>query len=317
MGEVIIIEVQNRTSSHISYFRFDREPVRIGRAFDNDVIIPDPFISPHHATIARTPDGGLSVIDSESINGVILNKGKPLSGQTPIVSGDRIVLGKTTLRILTAEHEVPPAVLLTPKQPLLKKIAVPLLAVTSFLFTLGLLVLIQFLDTSKVTKFISLLAEALPVLFIPLIWAGIWAFVGYILRRGAQFSLQYIIASSALVAITFSTEATGYIDYFTCNTQVATVLGYAAIILISAGMLFGNISVSTAIADLRRLFIAIVIVGIIATTVAIIEHSQSLENKISPKYSSTLKPPFASFIKTVSLDDYTKECETLFDNKAN
>ena len=46
--------------------------VKIGRATDNDIVIPDVLASRHHATLIPTP-GGTEIADNRSINGTFVN----------------------------------------------------------------------------------------------------------------------------------------------------------------------------------------------------------------------------------------------------
>ncbi|HEY5183398.1 MAG TPA: FHA domain-containing protein [Actinomycetes bacterium] len=45
----------------------------LGRAGDSDVLLDDVTVSPHHAQIRRTEDGGLEVRDLGSVNGTYVN----------------------------------------------------------------------------------------------------------------------------------------------------------------------------------------------------------------------------------------------------
>ena len=48
-----------------------RWPVTIGRAFDCDVVLHDPHVAPHHATL-QMADEGLMLTVGDSVNGVTL-----------------------------------------------------------------------------------------------------------------------------------------------------------------------------------------------------------------------------------------------------
>ncbi|MFZ3063608.1 MAG: FHA domain-containing protein, partial [Actinomycetota bacterium] len=65
-----------------------------GRLEGNDIIIPDPSVSRHHAEIRRENDN-FFVLDLDSTNGTWLN-GKRIS-KAPVRDGARIGLGKVLL----------------------------------------------------------------------------------------------------------------------------------------------------------------------------------------------------------------------------
>ncbi len=70
------------------------EPLRLGRALDNDVVLSRPFISGHHLRLT-THEGGLLADDLGSRNGCWLD-GVRLEGPTPVLLGQRLFLGSQT-----------------------------------------------------------------------------------------------------------------------------------------------------------------------------------------------------------------------------
>ena len=62
-----------------------RWPLTLGRAMDNDVVIDDPHVAPHHATLALADDGQLHLQPQTSLSGVRVN-GKRAAGDMPLVS---------------------------------------------------------------------------------------------------------------------------------------------------------------------------------------------------------------------------------------
>jgi hypothetical protein len=61
----------------------------IGRLPDNDVVVPDPYVSRRHCAIMVHASAGCELHDVASKNGTYLN-GQRLMGPTPLVSGDEI-----------------------------------------------------------------------------------------------------------------------------------------------------------------------------------------------------------------------------------
>lgn len=61
----------------------------VGRLSDNDVVLPDPYLSRRHCAILIHTTNGCELHDVASKNGTFLN-GRKIAGPTPIVSGDEI-----------------------------------------------------------------------------------------------------------------------------------------------------------------------------------------------------------------------------------
>lgn len=66
--------------------------ITIGRAADNDVVLPDEFISSHHAELTITDRNEYSIHDLGSTNGTFVNDRKLQF--SPLLPGDRVRLGK-------------------------------------------------------------------------------------------------------------------------------------------------------------------------------------------------------------------------------
>jgi hypothetical protein len=81
----------------VEYVLMDRDAVyplktgvnTVGRLSDNDVVIPDPFLSRRHCAILVHTNENCELHDVASKNGTFLN-GKKLAGPTALSSGDEI-----------------------------------------------------------------------------------------------------------------------------------------------------------------------------------------------------------------------------------
>lgn len=72
-----------------------KERLTIGRSEDNELPLPDPFSSGHHAVISPS-NGGYLIRDNGSKNGTFLN-GKKVQGEVELKKGDEILVGSTRI----------------------------------------------------------------------------------------------------------------------------------------------------------------------------------------------------------------------------
>ncbi|MBV6699052.1 FHA domain-containing protein [Kitasatospora aureofaciens] len=72
-----------------------RTAVRIGRSYDNDLVLDDLVVSRHHAELRELPDGSHEIVDLDSHNGTYLN-GRPVS-RAPVGPADIIGIGHSAL----------------------------------------------------------------------------------------------------------------------------------------------------------------------------------------------------------------------------
>lgn len=77
--------------------------VRIGRANDNDIVLPDLTISRHHAEIRLTASA-IEVVDLSSFNGTYLN-GSRVAGARALIVGDVVAIGGHSFRLLDGRLE--------------------------------------------------------------------------------------------------------------------------------------------------------------------------------------------------------------------
>ncbi|QQR41490.1 FHA domain-containing protein [Myxococcus xanthus] len=83
----------------------DGEELTVGRTEACDLVVPDPSVSQHHATMRwNAARGGFSVRDAESMNGTFIN-GAPLGYRAQVLlhDGDTLAFGDAQFLYLRAE----------------------------------------------------------------------------------------------------------------------------------------------------------------------------------------------------------------------
>ena len=102
------IELLARNGDVKTRYRFDQLPIRIGRGYNNDLILDDPYIAANHAIVEMTEAGELnagelSIRDLGSQNGMICKDKR----ESHITIDDSIIrLGHTSIRIRSANFNV-------------------------------------------------------------------------------------------------------------------------------------------------------------------------------------------------------------------
>lgn len=84
----------------------DRDRTTIGRARENDIFLPDRWLSRRHAEIRQTA-GAYYLVDLESKNGTIVNR-VPIRDPIRLQTGDVITLGDHTLTFSEGSHPEEP-----------------------------------------------------------------------------------------------------------------------------------------------------------------------------------------------------------------
>jgi len=309
----IIIEETNRLGHVISRHKFDQLPVSIGRGYQNDLILNDPFVSPEHLIIQET-DAGWQALDQGSENGVKLKLHSPASRTDSLQSGDEIIIGRTRLRLFSPTHSVVATHLLPTKASLPQIIARPIIAVSTIILVFIILLLDEQLTANRQIGIDKLLANSLPTFMFSLVWAGIWTFVGRVITHRASF-LPHFIAALMLFLISMLTANIGeYLTYNLNSETAATVFEIIVIGVALAGLFYINLTNSTNMS--RRTVIvtshstawSILVVGMFFQFV------NKPEFLASPEYPTELKAPFAKLTSSKTLEEFLKDSKMIFDH---
>jgi hypothetical protein len=148
--------------------------VRIGRAYGNDVIVDDPYVSPEHLSLMEE-DGRIVAVDLESGNGVHDVGGRRRVARLELGSDAIVRIGETLLRIRRQSDPVPPALPVSGGPWPIRwlrhgPIALASFALAPLIFAAGSLLAVP--DEPEDTVGIAAM-----FLVVVLAWAGVWALV--------------------------------------------------------------------------------------------------------------------------------------------
>ena len=307
----VIIEEVNRLGHVINRHKFDGLPITIGRNYENDLILGDPYVSPEHIIMHEAEDGW-RVEDRNSDNGTKLKLHSALSQDNQLHSGDEIILGRTRLRLLAPQHPVAETHLLPTKDSLPTIISRPVVAITTIIVVFLVLLLDAKLGTTKITGFEKLLANTLPTFFSALLWAGIWTFVGRVITHRASFLPHFIAAILVFTISLLVANGSKFITYNMNSDMPATLIEFIVTGFALAAMLYINLANSTNLNKRTSLVTSHAVAWSMLLVVAFMQYVNQPEFVASPEYPKELKPPYAKVSGSKSLDEFLKDSETLF-----
>jgi hypothetical protein len=284
---VIWVEILGRHREVVARQRCDGPEVRIGRAYDNDVVLDDPFVAPRHLRVFRDEDGRLVAEDAGSAGGVFVDGGGREA--RAVVDGDRALrLGRTLVRIRDAGHPVAPERIDRPVPRAWPRAAVLAAAVS------GLELLSAWLSETaefKATHYVLPLA-ALAALV--LAWTTGWAILCRIFSGQARFERHLAIALVALLVLSVFQDVVDF-SAFAFSWRFVADWSYVAVWgLIAATCLFHL----REIAPTRLKLKATIVFGLGAAVAA----AQGLaKSELKPlvgrqSYLRDLKPPFVRVV---------------------
>lgn len=205
-------------------------PIRIGRGYDNDVILDDAHTAASHALIEGHDEKTLILRDLGSQNGTFFRNRRQVS---VLLDGDTVVrLGRTNLRVRGAGHPVPPELADTAsyawegRRPAL--LGVTLIAIMATLST--------WLGDTQGTPAIGYLMAVASVVALGVLWGGVWALANRLFGGVARFGRHLFILGCGLVAMQIwkiGSEAVAY----GWSLESLTRFGNHALLAIACGMI--------------------------------------------------------------------------------
>ena len=275
--------------------RIDALPIRLGRGYENDFILDDPYAAPRHALIEATPDGGMVLRDLDSMNGVV-HHGKRMT--TVPLTGDTVIrVGHTSLRVRAADYAVEPELLDRTSHGWEGLVPGLIGMVLVWLFALGNLWL---LDTQsfQLVRYLQVLAYGTGG---ALVWGGAWAFANRLFGRYARLGRHLFILGSALaVGAVFKVGSS--VLAFAYSLDALTRYGSHVLILIVAGMLYYHLN-TVKPHNAHRFGVTCMLLALFASGLVLISNEQRTGSVADSPYMSVVLPPTMRASPDHSIDE--------------
>lgn len=310
----IIVELFDRTGSVVARHRCSELPLRLGRAYDNDVVVDDPFVAPTHVQIERRADGVLVARDMDTRNGIHaatsgrrslwLRVGKR-SNEIVLTPDTLVRAGHSTFRVRPIDHVVAPERLDTTAhawegvRPAL--VALVMLCVLALFNAWSS-------DTSTHETFLYETSVAL-VVGSMVIWAGIWALLNRLFGGRARFGRHFLIGTLLVVASFVTSFVADLLAYAFSLEELSRFESYLSLFLLAIAVYFHVATITPLSLSFARRFavafglLAIVLFGL---------YRYSTEHQFGDSlYMSSLQWPAIRMVPPVSTEAFVKATENL------
>jgi hypothetical protein len=199
--QVIFVEILDRRGELLRRERLAEIPYRIGRGYDNHLVLDDPYVCPSHAVVERTEDGGLALRDLDSLNGVERLPKRERGASFPLAPGLEVKLGRSVLRFRDASHGTLATLRLRRRPAWLEWSLTH--GGAGLLWAAALVGVLMLDGLRSSTVKIDWVAQATTtggVVLMAALWAGAWALVGRLLGQRARFVTHFAIAVASVLA---------------------------------------------------------------------------------------------------------------------
>ena len=203
-----LVEAIDRDGLVRQAWRVEHWPVSIGRALDNTVVLSDPHVAAHHASVdlVRDDDSGaatIAVAAGETRNGVVVGREHLAAGATKRIADDgrdlELHIGRVVLRLRLPSHALVPEQAMTPVVAAEKR-WLPTLALG--LAVLALVLANTWVDTDPEGLARGLGAILLTTIAGGAIWCGLWALLSKTFTRQSHFGWHVrVFVTASLVTL--------------------------------------------------------------------------------------------------------------------
>jgi hypothetical protein len=302
---MIWVEILSRHRDIASRYRFPGPEVSIGRGYDNDVIVDDPYVAARHLRVFRDDNGRLVAEDLGSTNGTFLDGNKTrlprvlLDGQQPIR------IGQTFLRVREPGHAVEPERVAPQRWQILPVVAAVVLGAA----VLGLEALSVWFGQVVEPRALNYLTPLLSICGAILAWVGMWALLSRIFAGRSHFFRHLLIALSGAFALSFYSEFAKYLA-FAWTRPVAGTYEYVATWVVVALVCFFHLrEVGHTRLWLKGALVAALLV--VAISVQALQRSQALSDSGRQTTLHVLMPPALRAVPYRSEADFFESVEKL------
>lgn len=307
MGKVILETIQRGVHR---YHKIESFPVTIGRAFDNDIILQDVTISPHHLSITNDNDS-YQINSLSDENGIKVN-GEKVDNTAEITSlPARIKISGLKARLLATDMPVEKT-RIQDCSGLFCIFTSPVWAILLLVITIALFFLERFLATPVAKEPLYYLSNVLPSVWIML---GIGVVIAGISRLSTH-RWEVIPAISIASLIFLVPQVFDYIghhlSYLLTSDTIGNWLKNSAKFLIIPLLLAAFIVKTVHSKWVPAIGVAVLAYSpFLAYQVLGLVDDLSLSSGFSkiPSYSQTLLPGDTRLNKTISLEQFAKEAQ--------
>ena len=288
-------------------------PFTLGRSYENDWILDDPYVSPHHARIEADGDGTLVLRDLGSENGVLALSPPRRVEDFPIRPETAVQLGRSTIRFRSADHPVPSALRVPAESRIRRWLANHWSTGLCGLLALWMVGILQAVrDAPAEVEVLPVVGQLVAITLLFGLWAGLWALITRMLSPRSRFSAHLAVSCGGFVCAAGIERLAQYALFLLGASRALTGLHIA----LEGIVIFATIVVQLYIAGVLRPLARLALAGALAATFAFLSRFEEIAfseeddsgllpyatalERVDPSWLST-EPPDAFFAAVRSL----------------
>ena len=305
-----VIEIVARSGQVRQRVPYRGGNIRVGRAYDNDVIVEDRFACPHHLVIEPGEDG-LLVRDLGSINGLWVRDGRLRVETVVLADHGEVQFGHSRLRFRSAEAPVPATWRDTTHVGAARWLGRPWLPPVALLLAFLALMLNDAASSTGSLRVGVLLTGLLYPVVGLMLWSGVWALLNRLLSQRARFGVHLSIASLGLTAVMIAGEAVPLLGFALGRDEWVQPLELLLGIVIFAVVLFHHLQFATHGPPKRQAAASMAVAATLVLAPALGAWLSRDEFSSLPELKPLLKPPVFRVREGVAPSAFFEAAESL------
>jgi pSer/pThr/pTyr-binding forkhead associated (FHA) protein len=307
----IVLELLSRKNIPLKHYKFEQDYVCVGRDFNNDLRLDDPYVCPSHMLVAIDPESGkLMVNDCQSTNGIKVNN--KFVRQATLNSNDVIKIGRTRLRIIDTKVPLAEAMPLSELEENLSWLNQSFLAICLSLVYLSFLLLSKYLGSVQEFSFIKGLSSELGQLAVFCLWPLSFAILAKVVQKEShiisQFSLLWILVLLVNGLILLQKIAVFNIHPGSWITWLELVI----FALVIGSFIWLSLFIAFHQSNHRRNIIACSMTFAILGPIYALSFLNTDEFNSRPSYNPILLPPTYNITSASQTDKFIEQANNLF-----
>ncbi|MDM7860949.1 FHA domain-containing protein [Alteromonas sp. ASW11-36] len=195
----IVIEILEPGRKASQILKFTQPQIRVGRAWDNDLVLTDAEIDAYHGIIDYDEQAQqLRFTDLNSSNGSVY-KGKRVSDSQTIEFAEKITLGETNFKIHRQSDTVAPTKLHSSSEKLTKTLGRPVYACLLALCAISLGEYFDFIEGGIKFEWNIQLQSLISSSMTLVVWALVWGGISKLIKHHMNFFAHLALASCVMI----------------------------------------------------------------------------------------------------------------------
>ena len=311
----LVIEVVTRSGKVLSLHPVSGERIRIGRGYDNHLILQEEHVCPFHAELVIDDSGELVLVDHSEVNGVKDKHNQPLPERVRVNSGDVFTIGKHHVRILKPDHPVAEAKRINVFEDMARALNHWYLALAlAIVFGLWNLVDTYFSAFQEVTwsqMAVKSIFITLGVAVIPIVVA----LLARVFRKEVKF-FTIVVFCFAMFLIWQSIHMLGsFLQFNWGSSQFVGLLGQLLRYLLLGLFLWGCFYLASTM-SLKKISIVTTALVLVVAGLAYIHDKGNDKVVLSPQFAAKVLPSNLLFANPVDVEQYIALSNSLFEQAA-